>query len=169
MEKSSSLALASPASRSNHRNGATSSPKPDELIVDCGLVMLNTSSGFACSHGGSGALLLVLRSGMLRGMDAEGGTVCDSERVSRTDCLPLLAAISSLMGSGRDDFIDFASRDLDFYASTRSVACSELKNEHEGSRLPVDLVYSMAWYHTHDSLTSCSANLRRLRLITYRS
>lgn len=79
MEKSSSLALASPASKSNHRNGATSSPNPEELIVDCGLVMLNTSSGFACSHGGSGTLVLAVRSGMLLGAGAEGGTVCDSE------------------------------------------------------------------------------------------
>ena len=79
MEKSSSLALASPASRSNQRNGATSNPNPEELIVDCGLVMLNTSSGFACSHGGSGALLLVVRSGILLGMGAEAGTLCASE------------------------------------------------------------------------------------------
>ena len=77
--------------------------------MDCGLVMLNTSSGFACSHGGSGrfALVLCVRSGILRGGGGGARWVigndafCDPLVASYTDCLPLLAAISSLMGSGR--------------------------------------------------------------------
>lgn len=152
------MADASPASRSNHRNGAISSPKPEELIVDCGLVMLNTSSGFACSHGGSGALVLFVRSGRLWDngavpAGAAGVAGCATEAASYTICLPLLAAISSLTGSGRADLECFSSLDALVFHAHQSVT----------SRWFIRLNYQHSTRLGLWSTSSCDHN------ITYRS